>query len=55
MTRAIDRPRRNSYRPQLDVLEDRCLLSIYMVDRLSDANPGGPGVGSGLAGDLRYC
>jgi hypothetical protein len=26
-----------------------------MVDRLTDANPGSGGEGSGLAGDLRYC
>jgi hypothetical protein len=39
-----------AYRPRLEVLEDRTLLSIYLVDRLTDT-----GAGSGLAGDLRYC
>ena len=29
-------------------------LSMYVVDRLTDANPTGSGEGSGLAGDLRY-
>jgi hypothetical protein len=43
-----------AYRPCLEVLEDRNLLSTYLVDRLTDANPGGGGQGSGLAGDLRY-
>jgi hypothetical protein len=33
----------------LEALEDRTLLSTYLVDRLTDT-----GVGSGLAGDLRY-
>src|SRR5438874_10719833 len=37
-------------RPLLEVLEDRTLLSVYMVDRPSDA-----GEGSDLTGDLRYC
>lgn len=46
---------RNSYRPQLDALEDRCLLSTYLVDSLTDASPGGGGQGTALAGDLRYC
>jgi hypothetical protein len=39
-----------AYRPCLEVLEDRNLLSTYLVDRLTDT-----GTGSGLAGDLRYC
>jgi hypothetical protein len=34
----------------MEVLEDRTLLSTYMVDRLTDL-----GQGTGLAGDLRYC
>jgi len=37
-------------RPLLDVLEDRTLLSTYVVNTLTDT-----GAGSGLAGDLRYC
>jgi hypothetical protein len=41
------RPR--SWRPRLQVLEDRTLLSTYLVDRLTDS-----GAGSGLTGDLRY-
>jgi hypothetical protein len=38
------------YRPRLEILEDRTLLSVCTVDRLSDT-----GDGSGLMGDLRYC
>jgi hypothetical protein len=38
------------HRPLLEPLEDRTLLSVYMVERLTDT-----GEGSGLAGDLRYC
>jgi hypothetical protein len=34
----------------LEILEDRILLSTYMVNSLTDT-----GSGSGLAGDLRYC
>ena len=44
-----------AYLPCLEVLEDRNLLSTYLVDRLTDANPAGGGQGSELAGDLRYC
>ena len=43
-----------AYLPCLEVLEDRNLLSTFLVDRLTDANSGGGGQGSGLAGDLRY-
>src|SRR5258708_4960578 len=44
-------PRRSRpHRLQLEVLEDRTLLSVYTVDRLTDT-----GAGSDLAGDLRYC
>jgi hypothetical protein len=39
-----------AYRPCLEILEARNLLSTYMVDRLTDT-----GTGSGLAGDLSYC
>src|SRR6266852_4454925 len=42
--------RSRSHRLQLEVLEDRTLLSVYTVDRLTDT-----GAGSDLAGDLRYC
>src|SRR5262249_47979191 len=49
------RRRATHYRPRLEALEDRNLLSIFPVDRLPDAGPTGGGVGSGLAGDLRYC
>jgi predicted outer membrane repeat protein len=38
------------FRPLLEALEDRTLLSVYTVDRLTDT-----GDGSGLTGDLRYC
>jgi hypothetical protein len=34
----------------VEVLEDRALLSTFVVDRLTDT-----GAGSGLTGDLRYC
>jgi hypothetical protein len=44
---ARQRPRA---RPSLEALEDRALLSTFVVDRLTDA-----GAGAGLAGDLRYC
>ena len=41
-----------SFRPRLEVLENRTLLSFAgcIVDRLTDT-----GAGSGLMGDLRYC
>src|SRR5437660_12744171 len=42
--------RSTSFRPFIEVLEDRSLLSTYTVDRLADL-----GQGSGLTGDLRYC
>jgi hypothetical protein len=42
--------RRDHLRPALEVLEDRTLLSVYTVDRLTDT-----GAGSGFTGDLRYC
>ena len=38
------------YRPVLEILEDRLLLSVFTVDRLTDT-----GDGANLAGDLRYC
>ena len=48
------KPRNRSHhrkaRHFLEILEDRTLLSVYTVDRLSDT-----GAGSGLTGDLRYC
>jgi hypothetical protein len=34
----------------VEALEDRALLSTFVVDRLTDT-----GAGAGLAGDLRYC
>ena len=43
-------PQRASFRPGLEILEDRTLLSTYVVNSLTDT-----GTGSGLAGDLRYC
>jgi hypothetical protein len=42
--------RPGSYRPRLEFLEARTLLSTYTVDRLTDT-----GDGSGSMGDLRYC
>jgi hypothetical protein len=38
-----------AYRPRLEVLESRNLLSTYLVDHLAD-----DGVGTGLTGSLRY-
>jgi hypothetical protein len=43
------------YHPRFESLESRTLLSVFTVDRLSDANAPGGGEGSDLAGDLRYC
>src|SRR5262245_15095336 len=37
-------------RPRLEVLGDRSLLSVCLVDRLTDV-----GEGKDLVGDLRYC
>jgi len=37
-----------AYRPRLEVLEDRTLLSIYLVDHLADDL-----VGTGTSGSLR--
>jgi hypothetical protein len=39
-----------TYRPRFQVLEDRTLLSTYVVDHLTD-----DGVGMGQSGSLRYC
>jgi hypothetical protein len=39
-----------AYRPRFQVLEDRTLLSTYVVNNLNDN-----GAGMGLNGDLRYC
>jgi hypothetical protein len=38
-----------AYRPRLEILEDRTLLSTYLVDHLADDM-----VGTGLSGSLRY-
>src|SRR5713101_8027743 len=38
------------FRPRLEILEDRTLLSVCTVDRLTDLNEG-----KGNMGDLRYC
>jgi hypothetical protein len=39
-----------SFHPRLEILEERVLLSVCLVDRLTDV-----GVGEKMAGDLRYC
>jgi hypothetical protein len=44
------RRRSRFFRPRLEILEGRTLLSTYTVDALTDT-----GSGSGLTGDLRYC
>src|SRR5262249_15595058 len=51
-TAARRRPARQRPRARLalEALEDRALLSTFVVDRLTDT-----GAGEGLAGDLRYC
>src|SRR5262249_10488145 len=41
---------RRRFRPTLEILEERTLLSTYTVDRLGDAN-----AGTGNSGVLRYC
>jgi CSLREA domain-containing protein len=41
---------RRRFRPKVEVLEDRILLSTFTVNNLGDA-----GTGSGNVGDLRYC
>ncbi len=46
----MTRPRQFRTRLKLDALEDRTLLSVCHVTRLTDA-----GVGKGFRGDLRYC
>jgi hypothetical protein len=40
----------NGFRPRLEALEDRLLLSTFTVVDLGDG-----GIGAGLQGDLRYC
>jgi hypothetical protein len=50
MTRCRPARKVRAYRPRLETLETRALLSTYLVDRLTDT-----GAGSGLSGDLRYC
>jgi hypothetical protein len=49
MTRAR-RHKLASFRPVIEALEDRNLLSTFTVDHLADDL-----VGSGLNGSLRYC
>ncbi|HEY7309686.1 MAG TPA: hypothetical protein VH643_10045, partial [Gemmataceae bacterium] len=49
---------RPSFRPRLEVLEDRTLLAAYLVDLATDNNSGGQGQqdpNNAKAGDLRYC
>src|SRR5262249_20725612 len=43
-------PPRPRSRLAVEALEDRTLLSTFVVDRLTDT-----GAGTGLTGDLRYC
>jgi len=43
-----------SYRPVLEALEDRTLLTLYLVNALTDSSPATGGAGSGTVGDLRY-
>src|SRR5262249_9660275 len=44
------RPGRLRYVTRLEALEDRTLLSVCLVDRLTDL-----GEGKSFVGDLRYC
>jgi hypothetical protein len=47
---------KSTYHPRLETLEDRTLLSVVTVDRLTDNNPpGGGGEGGNGMGDLRWC
>jgi len=47
--RGPERGRHRPYRPRLELLEDRTLLSVFTVNHLADDL-----VGSGLNGSLRY-
>src|SRR5262249_54063287 len=47
--------RRRLYRPRLEALESRTLLSVCTVDRLTDNQPAGGGEGGNGMGDLRWC
>jgi hypothetical protein len=49
-TRRRPAPPRPRSRLSVEALEDRTLLSTFVVDRLTDT-----GAGTGLTGDLRYC
>jgi hypothetical protein len=49
MTSSRPARRVRAFRPRLEILEDRSLPSIYLVDHLADDT-----VGSGLTGSLRY-
>jgi hypothetical protein len=46
-----------SFRPSIEVLEDRLApaVTVYTVTSLTDTNPGGGGNGAATSGDLRYC
>jgi hypothetical protein len=52
---AAARHRRRNVTLRLEALEDRTLLSVVVVDRLTDNNPGGAGEGGNGMGDLRWC
>src|SRR6516162_6257632 len=52
-SKSVSLPR--SYRPRLEPLESRTLLSVCTVDRLTDNNPTGGGEGGNGMGDLRWC
>jgi hypothetical protein len=51
----VKRNRPRFYRPRLEALESRTLLSVCTVDRLTDNNPSGGGEGNNGMGDLRWC
>jgi hypothetical protein len=44
-----------SFRPRLEVLEGRTLLTTVTVDRLTDNDPSHGGEGGNGMGDLRWC
>jgi hypothetical protein len=48
--RGVGQGRPRCYRPRVEMLEGRTLLSVFAVDHLADDM-----VGSGLNGSLRYC
>src|SRR6266849_291895 len=55
MTTSSRKHKRVPFRPKLEILEERTLMSVCTVDRLTDNNPAGGGEGDNGRGDLRWC